>query len=193
LWESDAQFHAVFDGALDALVIADDEGRCLEANAAAAALFGLERKHLLRRRIADFAAPASDVGRVWQEFLMWGQGRGDFRLVRPDGSACDLEYSVTADFLPGRHLAAFRDISERKRTEETHRFLAEVSHVLASSLDAQTTLDQIARLTVPHFADCCVVYLVDAGGQVTQLAVAHQDPARAELVRLLHQRYPLPP
>ena len=35
LRESDVQFRAVFDGALDAMVVTDDQGRFLEANPAA--------------------------------------------------------------------------------------------------------------------------------------------------------------
>src|SRR5438128_3546032 len=59
------QFRAVFDGALDAMVIADDEGRYVEVNAAACGLYGLSHSALLGHWIGDFAAPGLDVASVW--------------------------------------------------------------------------------------------------------------------------------
>src|SRR5258708_25827057 len=55
--ESEAQYRAVFDLALDAMIVTDDEGRFLEVNPAACELWGLPRQELVRRNIVDFAEP----------------------------------------------------------------------------------------------------------------------------------------
>jgi hypothetical protein len=48
-----------------------------------------------------------------------------------------------------------RDVTERRRTDETQRFLAEASEMFSSSLDYRET--RVARLAVPTLADWCAV------------------------------------
>ncbi len=57
----------------------------------------------------------------------------------------------------------FRDITERKRTEQGLRFLADASVTLASLVDYQSTLQKIAGLAVPQFADWCAVDILEPG------------------------------
>jgi len=85
------------------------------------------------------------------------------------------------------------DITARRRAEEVSRFLAEASAVLSSSLDTSTTLRRVAELAVPRLGDWCVVHLPTGSGTLAQLAVAHVDPAQAELLREIEKRYPLDP
>jgi PAS domain S-box-containing protein len=92
--------------------------------------------------------------------------------------------------------------AERKAHKEAEQhqnrlsFLARVSEVLSSSLDYQTTLQNIADLAVPEVADWCSVYLPQQNPQtgqaeINQLAVAHIDPAKVELARQFRKRYPI--
>src|SRR5712691_3612330 len=115
------QFRAVFDGALDAMVIADDEGRYVEVNAAACGLYGVSRSALLGHWIGDFAAPGLDLASVWAAFRREGRAKGELRIVRPDGRVRELEFAASADFLPGSHLAVFRDVTQRRQLEEQLR------------------------------------------------------------------------
>ncbi|NJR63422.1 MAG: PAS domain S-box protein [Cyanobacteria bacterium CRU_2_1] len=96
-------WQAVFENALDAITIADDEGRYVDANPAACALFGVSREELLRSRVADFADPNIDVAQMWQQFLQQGQMSGDFCLHRPDGTTRETEFNAIAfgRLLPG--------------------------------------------------------------------------------------------
>ncbi|HEV7146928.1 MAG TPA: SpoIIE family protein phosphatase [Pedococcus sp.] len=72
------------------------------------------------------------------------------------------------------------------------RFLAEASAELASSLDYEATLANVARLAVPTFADWCAIDRV-TDGRLQRLAVAHVDPAKVQLARELAERYPSDP
>ena len=81
------------------------------------------------------------------------------------------------------------DITDRKRAEETEHYLSRASEVLASSLDYETTLDQLARLVVPELADWCGVDIVDAHGMPRQVAVAHVDPEKVAWAREMNRRY----
>lgn len=72
-------------------------------------------------------------------------------------------------------------------------FLAQASAVLAASLDYEMTLENVARLAVPAIADWCAVDLIGEGSGTDRLAIAHADPAKIDLVRRLHERYPPDP
>jgi PAS domain S-box-containing protein len=79
--------------------------------------------------------------------------------------------------------------AERASEERLH-FLGEASALLASSLEIETTLQRVASLAVPHFADWCTVDLVDADGALERVAIAHVDPARVDLAHRLVAAFP---
>jgi two-component system NtrC family sensor kinase len=84
-----------------------------------------------------------------------------------------------------------QELTARRRAEQDQHLLAEVSKVLAASLDYATGLTNLMRLVVPYLADWCVVDMVGADGAVHRLAIAHADPAKAEVARQLQGRYPV--
>ncbi len=113
---------------------------------------------------------------------------GSYRWFLARGTPVrDIEGAIT------RWVGTCTDIDDRKRSEETHRFLAEAGALLASSLDYRATLATLTRLAVPEMADWCAVDLLDDEGALERLAVSHSDPSRVELMREIHQRYPPDP
>ena len=84
----------------------------------------------------------------------------------------------------------FRDVTERRRTEQALRFLAQAGELLSSSLDVEATLTTLTGLLVPAMADWCIVDMLDPDGTIRQLAVAHRDPDRMDLIRELRRRFP---
>jgi PAS domain S-box-containing protein len=85
------------------------------------------------------------------------------------------------------------DVTEQKRAERRAEFLAEASEVLASSLDYEQTLRNVAELAVPDVVDWCAVDLLDLDGDRESVAVAHADPARLELAEELRGYEPARP
>ncbi|MES2569571.1 MAG: GAF domain-containing protein, partial [Verrucomicrobiota bacterium] len=77
-----------------------------------------------------------------------------------------------------------------RRKEEVSRFLAKASAELAELVDFQSTLQKIAGVAVPDFADWCTVDLVDSQGNFRRLAAAHVDPAKVQLAHELMYRFP---
>ncbi|MBD0388198.1 MAG: PAS domain S-box protein, partial [Nostoc sp. C3-bin3] len=116
-WDTSRQFQAIFNGALDAMLIADDEGNYMDANPAACELLGLPRETLLGCHISNFTEPDVDFQGAWCSFLEQGRITGEFRLLRPDGTVRETEFAATANILPHRHLAVLRDITRRKQAE----------------------------------------------------------------------------
>ena len=89
-----------------------------------------------------------------------------------------------------RWVGSCTDIDDHKRSEQTHRFLAEAGALLTSSLDQRQTLPALARLAVPHMADWCSIQLLDSNGELESVAVAHADAHRLDLIREIEHQYP---
>ncbi|HEY3111062.1 MAG TPA: GAF domain-containing sensor histidine kinase [Chloroflexota bacterium] len=82
-------------------------------------------------------------------------------------------------------------LTEAEQTRERYEFLAEAASLVGESLDLEATLASVARLAVPRLGSWCAVYILDEEGELRRLAAAHVDPARAELMRELIERYPI--
>src|SRR3954447_13298073 len=105
----DGQFWDIFRASRNAMLLADDERRYVDANDAALALLGIPRDRLTQLRIDDLAAPGrrADVDAIWRDFMERGNQTGEFEMTLPDGRAMEFLYSATANVLPGRHLSIF--------------------------------------------------------------------------------------
>ncbi|MBV9791781.1 MAG: PAS domain S-box protein, partial [Chloroflexi bacterium] len=90
-------------------------------------------------------------------------------------------------------LSLVEDVTARRQAEESLRFLAEASAILASSLDYEQTLSTLAHLVVPSRADWCSIDMVVGEGIVQSLIVVHKDPAKVAVAQRVHQRYPYNP
>ncbi len=137
---AEARYRAVFEGVADAILVADAEGRYLDANPAAVELLGYRLEEWRRLRVADVvaAAPGWAEG-TYGEFVQRGTWQGELDLRRKDGSLVPVEARATAVELPTGtvYLSAVRDISGRRALERMQRnFLAAVSHELRTPLTA---------------------------------------------------------
>ena len=69
--------------------------------------------------------------------------------------------------------------------------LALSGELFGTSLDVERTLSQLAELVVPRMADWAAVDVLDDFENFRRVGVAHVDPTGAQLLRDLHDRYPL--
>ena len=82
------------------------------------------------------------------------------------------------------------DVTVSTRLQLRSEFLVRVGQVLASSLDYQETLRNVAGLAVPQIADWCAVDLFDEEGNREPVAIAHIDPAKIEIAEQLRSYEP---
>ncbi len=69
--------------------------------------------------------------------------------------------------------------------------LIEAGAVLATSLDPATTMDQVARLTVPRLADLCIIDLLEQDGSVKGVGIAAAEEAMGARLRQLREQHPI--
>lgn len=120
-----------------------------------------------------------------------------YRIIRPDGAVrwLDGRGRLLRDEAgnPQRLVGVCSDVTEERQAENAARFLAEASSVLASSLDYDVTLANVARLAVSTLADYCIVDLLELGElpTVRRVATAHADMQKQDLVDQVRRFPPL--
>ena len=160
---TEREFQAIFDSALDALLILDDRGTCLEANPAALALLGAPRDELVGHPIPHFQPTPPEFGIAGGAHFGRKDGQGEIQITRQDGRSIFVEYSTKANYLPHRHFAALRDITARKSAEKQmaeNLALAESARAEADAL-RKTTLALTQNLSMDYVLDTLLQSLLD--------------------------------
>jgi len=123
LQRSQRHLQALFDNAMDAIFLADDEARFIDVNPATCLLSGYERSELLKMNLGDMSVTAMRTGfpGLWQRFLARGRLSADYTILRKDGTTAEVEFRARANVLPGLHMAAARDITKRRYAEAALR------------------------------------------------------------------------
>src|SRR5215467_12701778 len=119
LRQSEVTVRAIFENSLDGILIFEDSGKCLEANAALAALVGVPRDQLIGNRLCDLCE--GGFKEIWASLAGTKSGRGEFWMQPKNGTRRLVDYCFTADILPGQHLTVWRDVTEQKSVEEQLR------------------------------------------------------------------------
>ena len=132
---TEREFKSIFDNALDGILILDDQGICLEANAAALILFGTDHDELVGQPIEKFYAGTGDFKEVWNRFLDRKSEHSETRVLRGNGETIFVEYTAKAYYLPGRHVAVLRDITRRKQAEAALRESEERFQEMADKIE----------------------------------------------------------
>jgi sigma-B regulation protein RsbU (phosphoserine phosphatase) len=109
---------------------------------------------------------------------------GELALLAEDRLGIRALTQLTAERF-GLHLENERLRETDLRRQTWLNFLAEISELLAQSLDIKLTMALIPRLVIPRLGQWCALYLTGTGDDLTPAAAAHSD--EAELASLLAQ------
>jgi PAS domain S-box-containing protein len=220
LRESEERFRVTFEHAAVGAAQVGIDGRWLRVNRRLSEIVGYEREELLQRTFQEITHP-DDLDENIEQMRRLLEGElqtytAEKRYLRKDGSAVwvNLTVSLVRDTSgePGYFISVVEDISERKKAEEERdlllvreqlaraeavtarrrlALLAAAGPALSASLDYEETMERISRLLVPELADWCLLDIVEEDGSVNQLASAHADPEKEDLLRRLreHRRF----
>jgi two-component system NtrC family sensor kinase len=182
-----AELHAVVQSMAEGLVRMDPNGSIGYVNSATERLLGYSAETLQGKRFHDFIhrenrgclgadCPISDLSRH-------GTGTQESVFLRKDGTPMTVEYTSSPYLVGGEVegiVISFRDIGERKRSEEalriteklanTGRMAATIAHEINNPLEAITNL----------------IYLIGVSPTLDVDTRKYVDMAQAELARVAH-------
>jgi PAS domain S-box-containing protein len=208
--EARSQVEAILRGVADAVTAQAPDGRLLFANDAAVATLGfdsaeallqaptasiMDRFELLDERGDPYplealpgrrALAGEDNAETVVRFRVRATGEERWSAVKATPIR-DEDGNVTMA------INVIEDITTHKRAEQAQRFLARSADVLASVLDPDELLVEIANLAVPELADWCAVEVLNDSGLLERKALAHVDPTVRQRAIDLSKRYPPDP
>jgi PAS domain S-box-containing protein len=197
LRRSEQELSDFFENATVGLHWVGSDGNILRANQTELTLLGYNAAEYIGRPIAAFHADEDVICDILNR-LQAGEELREYpaRLKCKNGSIKDVLIDSSGLFRDGEfiHTRCFtRDVTQRKRSDQTARFLADASAALAVLVDFDSTLQKVASLAVPSFADWATVDLAEADGSLRRVSVSHVDPAKVQLAHEVHRRFPPEP
>ena len=202
--QSDIHFRRLLEGLPAAAYTCDREGLLTYYNPRAEQLWGrsppLNDPSVRYGGAAQiFAADGSELSHEssWMARAIREQREFGGQVVvigRPDGTRVTVLAHASAlrdeagNVIGGVNVLI--DIDERKRAEDVQVFLGNVSVALAHIADYENTLERIASLAVPFFADWFGVHVREPSGRVRRFAVKHLTEGREKDIEDLYSAYP---
>lgn len=204
------QLEAILEHAAGAITVQDLHERLIYANEAAARLTGFpsaetliaaspedRRNHFLLFDANGQLLPSEGWPGRWAvsdqnespailrfRVLATAEERWSMSWTTPiyggDGQLC---YEMTAT----------QDITKAMQGEARLQLLAGASALLASALDLDATLVELARLAVPQLADWVAVDLIEPAGSLRRMAIACSDPGMKERAEEINRRESVAP
>ena len=116
----EASYRGLFQGASDAILVADERARLIDANHSLLSMLGMTRQELLALGVLDIvASPASWSEAEFARLIQEGEWAGEVELQHMEGWRVPADLRARRVVLPGGtvYLAVARDISARKRNE----------------------------------------------------------------------------
>jgi PAS domain S-box-containing protein len=197
-----------------------EQGRCVYANAAFERLSGYGSEELQAMDTVFDLIAEDDREEARRRASTRGGDRGEdahyaLALQTRAGSRVELEVAGVPLVIDDRRqlVVVVRDVTARRRAERERErllgaerdaraeaewarrradFLAEASALFDQSLDAEVTVERLARLTVRDFAEGCVVLIGSSPAHIRGVLAVARDPAREATLRELVETYPFP-
>lgn len=163
-------YELLFSRMGDAVLVADDDGRYVDANPAAEMLLGRTRDELTQMWVGELVIDADPmVEPQWSRFLGVGADTGRVRLRHADGHEVVCDYHATAGISDGLHVSILRDVTAIVALEEAER---------NADLRLRSVLDSLGLLAVVVRADGEVEFVNTAVIDTFQL---DEDPTSEPL------------
>jgi PAS domain S-box-containing protein len=191
---SEAKFAGILAIAADAIITIDESHRIMHFNQGAEEIFGYPAAEAIGQPLSillpERFRPTHDAHvRAFAQGAESSRRMGHRREVagrRKDGSEFPAEASISKLDLPtGERIltVVLRDITERKRAEDSDRFLTDAGRRLAQSLQFDAVLEAIGDLAIPMLGDACFIDVVE-DGTIRRAARGGNDSCQHTMNRL---------
>lgn len=122
LQKSEERFREMFQHALDAIVLVDNDGNIMRANPAASRAFELPLDELEKAKLQHFVPRENKrVSTIIRKFNARGEIREELEFHMPNGQRKLLEFTANKGIIDGYNMIIFRNVSERRKMEKDLR------------------------------------------------------------------------
>ena len=185
LRESEERFRALIEQAVDAVMVHDETGQMLVANARVCESLGYERAEMLKLNVADFEMnfDSENVKRNWRNLQSGSSMRVDGLHRRKDGTTFPVEVNVGLVQFDGKRvmLAIARDVTRRKQREaaiaaslhEKEVLLKEIHHRVKNNLQIICSLLNLQADAVAD--DAARLAFDESRNRVRSMALIHEQ------------------
>ena len=204
------QLEAILRGVADGVTAQAPDGSLLFANAAAVETLGYDSADELlnaplgeimsRFEVFDAHGEPFPIDQLPGRHALEGKSGAEallrFRIIATGEERWSVVKATPIVNTEGEVVMAinvFEDITAHRRAAQEQQFLSESTRILASSLDPDETLRQVAQLAVPEIADWCAVDLAGEDSTIERVALVHADPELLAKAESLRERYPPDP
>jgi len=115
--KAEREHFSIFQNVLDAILILDDDGCCLDANPAAIEILRCERRDLVGNAIDRFLPSDDSPQASWKSLGGAPLRPGLQRMVAGDRTQLFVNFRTARHYLPGRHVLILCDVTERTNVE----------------------------------------------------------------------------
>ena len=151
LRESEQSYRNQFYNNLAVMLLIDpNDGKIIDANAAALGFYGYHREQMLTLRITDVNNLHASEVRQAMESIPQGEGkRFNFQHRLADGSVRDVEVSSSAIQFGERTVlhSIIQDVTERKRGEKEMAIISDIGRLIGSTLNIDDVYQRFAEET----------------------------------------------
>jgi PAS domain S-box-containing protein len=197
---TDAVLAGIATISADAIICINESQRITFFNEGAERIFGYRSDEIIGQPIETLiparfrethSSHVRNFGQSAAKARRMGE-RNEISGVRKNGEEFPAEAAISRLEKHGKEIYSIllRDITVRRRAEQSQRFLAEASERLSSSLGVEDTMRSLAQLAVPVLGDASIVTAYHDGA-FHGLAIAHVDPMQASLLRLRREEVQL--
>ena len=185
LRESEERFRAIIEQAVDAVMVHDESGQMLMANARVCHSLGYTRAEMLALRVPDFEMnfARENVAAQWQALEQNGSMTVDGLHRRKDGSTFPVEVNVGLVGFNGKRvmLAIARDVTRRRQHE---------AQMAASLHEKEVLLKEIHHRVKNNLQIICSLLNLQADGldDAPMRAAFDESRNRVRSMALIHEQ-----
>ncbi|MGG1216746.1 PAS domain S-box protein [Priestia endophytica] len=180
LAKSEKKFREIFESAVDAIIIWNEDWTVVDANPSSSRTFELPLHQLIGSNLEEFLDLSQPKTKeITNRFYDFNAIREELPFYMPNGEKKDLEFTAKQGIIKGHNLTIFRNISERKKMEQELReseqkfrtiFNGSVDGVLLWNenlkiIDANSVLCDFVELTKEEVCSLNVRNLLDEGNK----------------------------
>lgn len=177
LSKSEERFKNIFEHAMDAIVIWDDNAKIINGNPAASRLFEVNPGEMTSYNLLDFTVcNPKELNRIFSIFMEKGEIREELMFQMPNGQRKQLEFTSKKHVIDDYNMTIFRNVSNTRRMEKELRESEQKFRQIFDNamdgiilwnedriiIDANTVAAEIANMEKEDFIGSCIYELVRA-------------------------------